>query len=134
LTGRAAYPTFNWHESTAQPAPWEVEPNMVQLTPQAVSKVKELLAAEQKEGFGLRVAIQGGGCSGFQYGLTFENTQRPTDEVIEVEGLKVYIDAMSQMYLQGVRIDYLETLQGAGFKIDNPNSTGTCGCGSSFTV
>lgn len=107
---------------------------MVQLTPQAVSKVKELLAAEQKDGFGLRVAIQGGGCSGFTYGLTFENTQRPTDEVIEVEGLKVYIDAMSQMYLQGVKIDYLETLQGAGFKIDNPNSSGSCGCGSSFSV
>lgn len=107
---------------------------MVQLTPQAVSKVKELLAAEQKDGFGLRVAIQGGGCSGFTYGLTFENTQRPTDEVIEVEGLKVYVDAMSQMYLQGVKIDYLETLQGAGFKIDNPNSSGSCGCGSSFSV
>ena len=107
---------------------------MVELTQQAVSKVKELLAAEQKEGFGLRVAIQGGGCSGFTYGLTFENTQRPTDEVVEVEGLKVYIDAMSQMYLQGVKIDYLETLQGAGFKIDNPNSSGSCGCGSSFSV
>ena len=107
---------------------------MVQLTPQAVSKVKELLAAEQKSGFGLRVAIQGGGCSGFTYGLTFENTQRPTDEVIEVDGLKVYVDAMSQMYLQGVKIDYLETLQGAGFKIDNPNSSGSCGCGSSFSV
>jgi iron-sulfur cluster assembly protein len=107
---------------------------MVQLTPQAVSKVKELLAAEQKEGFGLRVAIQGGGCSGFTYGLTFENTQRPTDEVVEVDGLKVYVDAMSQMYLNGVKIDYLETLQGAGFKIDNPNSSGSCGCGSSFSV
>ena len=107
---------------------------MVELTPQAVTKVKELLAAEQKDGFGLRVAIQGGGCSGFTYGLTFENTQRPTDEVIEVEGLKVYVDAMSQMYLQGVKIDYLETLQGAGFKIDNPNSSGSCGCGSSFSV
>ena len=107
---------------------------MVNLTPQAVSKVKELLAAEQKDGFGLRVAIQGGGCSGFTYGLTFENTQRPTDEVVEVDGLKVYIDAMSQMYLQGVKIDYLETLQGAGFKIDNPNSSGSCGCGSSFSV
>ncbi len=107
---------------------------MVELTPQAVTKVKELLAAEQKDGFGLRVAIQGGGCSGFTYGLTFENTQRPTDEVIEVEGLKVYVDAMSQMYLQGVKIDYLETLQGAGFKIENPNSSGSCGCGSSFSV
>ena len=107
---------------------------MIELTPQAVSKVKQLLASENKEGFGLRVAIQGGGCSGFQYGLTFEDTQRPNDQVLEVDGLKVFVDAMSQMYLQGVKIDYLETLQGSGFKIDNPNSSGTCGCGHSFSA
>jgi len=107
---------------------------MMQLTPQAVTKVKQLLSAEKKEGYGLRVAIQGGGCSGFQYGLTFENEQQPTDQVLEFDGLKVYVDAMSQMYLQGVKIDYLETLQGSGFKIDNPNSSGSCGCGHSFSV
>jgi len=107
---------------------------MLQLTPQAVTKVKQLLAAENKEGYGLRVAIQGGGCSGFQYGLTFENQQQPNDQVLEFDGIKVYVDAMSQMYLQGVKIDYLETLQGSGFKIDNPNSTGSCGCGHSFSV
>jgi iron-sulfur cluster assembly accessory protein len=107
---------------------------MIEITPQAVTKVKALLAAENKNGFGLRVAIQGGGCSGFQYGLTFENEQRPNDQVLEVEGLKVYVDAMSGMYLQGARIDYLETLQGSGFKIENPNSSGSCGCGHSFQV
>jgi len=107
---------------------------MIQVTQQAVVKVKELLAAEKKDGYGLRVAIQGGGCSGFQYGLTFENTQRPNDEVLDFDGLKVYVDAMSQMYLQGAKIDYLETLQGSGFKIDNPNSSGSCGCGHSFSV
>jgi len=107
---------------------------MIEITPQAVTKVKALLAAENKNGFGLRVAIQGGGCSGFQYGLTFENEQRPNDQVLEVEGLKVYVDAMSGMYLEGARIDYLETLQGSGFKIENPNSSGSCGCGHSFQV
>ncbi len=107
---------------------------MMQLTPQAVAKVKQILSTEKKEGYGLRVAIQGGGCSGFQYGLTFDNEQQPTDQVLEFDGLKVYVDAMSQMYLQGVKIDYLETLQGAGFKIENPNSSGSCGCGHSFSV
>lgn len=105
---------------------------MLEMTDRAVSKVKELLAAESKEGFGLRVAIHGGGCSGFQYGLTFENQERDNDNVMEMNGLKVFVDAMSGMYLDGVKIDYVETLEGSGFKIDNPNSTGTCGCGHSF--
>jgi iron-sulfur cluster assembly accessory protein len=105
---------------------------MLEMTDRAVSKVKELLAAESKEGFGLRVAIHGGGCSGFQYGLTFENQQRDNDNVLEMNGLKVFVDAMSGMYLDGVKIDYVETLEGSGFKIDNPNATGTCGCGHSF--
>jgi iron-sulfur cluster assembly accessory protein len=107
---------------------------MIEITPQAVTKVKALLASENKDGFGLRVAIQGGGCSGFQYGLTFDNEQRPNDQVLEFDGLKIFVDAMSGMYLQGARIDYLETLQGSGFKIENPNSSGSCGCGHSFSV
>ena len=92
---------------------------MLQLTDKAVDKVKELLAAENKDGYGLRVAIHGGGCSGFQYGLTFENEERPNDHVIDMSGLKIYVDAMSGMYLEGV-------------KIDNPKASGTCGCGHSF--
>jgi iron-sulfur cluster assembly protein len=107
---------------------------MLEMTDRAVSKVKELLAAESKDGFGLRVAIHGGGCSGFQYGLTFENNQKENDNVMEIDGLKVFVDAMSGMYLDGVKIDYVETLEGSGFKIENPNSTGTCGCGHSFQV
>ena len=107
---------------------------MLQLTDKAVAKVKELVAAENKSGYGLRVAIHGGGCSGFQYGLTFEDTQRPTDQVVEIDGLKVYVDAMSGMYLDGVKIDYIDSLDGSGFKIDNPNSSGTCGCGHSFSA
>jgi iron-sulfur cluster assembly accessory protein len=107
---------------------------MLEMTDRAVFKVKELLAAESKEGYGLRVAIHGGGCSGFQYGLTFENQERDNDNVVEMKGLKVFVDAMSGMYLDGVKIDYVETLEGSGFKIDNPNSSGTCGCGHSFQV
>jgi iron-sulfur cluster assembly accessory protein len=105
---------------------------MIQVTEAAARKVKELLLSEKREGYGLRVAVQGGGCSGFQYGLTFENNVSPNDQVIECDGFKVFVDAMSGMYLEGAKIDYVEGLEGAGFKIDNPNSTGTCGCGHSF--
>jgi len=107
---------------------------MLQLTDRAVIKVKQLLEAEDKQGWGLRVAVQGGGCSGFQYGLTWENEKKENDEVLEFNGLMVYIDAMSGMYLDEVNVDYVDSLQGAGFKIGNPNATGTCGCGSSFSV
>ncbi len=105
---------------------------MIQVTTAAVTKVKELLAAEDRQGFGLRVAVQGGGCAGFQYRLTFEDTQNENDQVVEVDGLKVYVDAMSGMYLEGANIDYVDGLDGSGFKIDNPNATATCGCGHSF--
>ena len=107
---------------------------MLQLTDRAVTKVKQLLEAEDKQGWGLRVAVLGGGCSGFQYGLTWENDKKENDEVLEFNGLKVYVDAMSGMYLGEVNVDYVDSLQGAGFKIGNPNATGTCGCGSSFSV
>jgi len=107
---------------------------MLQLTEKAVSKVKELLAAEAKAGYGLRVAVRGGGCSGFSYGLTFEDKQQPNDQILSFDGLNVYVDAMSGMYLQGVRIDYIDSLEGSGFKIENPSATGTCGCGHSFSA
>ena len=107
---------------------------MLAMTDKAVIKVKELLAEESKQGYGLRVAVHGGGCSGFQYGLTFENEQRENDHVLEMNGLKVFVDAMSGMYLEGVSIDYIDSLEGSGFKIENPSATGTCGCGSSFTA
>jgi iron-sulfur cluster assembly protein len=107
---------------------------MLQLTDKAVSKVKELLAAEAKAGYGLRVAVRGGGCSGFSYGLTFEDKQQPNDQVLSFDGLNVYVDAMSGMYLNGVRIDYIDSLEGSGFKIENHSATGTCGCGHSFSA
>ena len=107
---------------------------MIQMSEKAIGKVKELLVSEDKTGYGLRVAIQGGGCSGFQYGLTFEKETRPNDQVLDMNGLKVYVDAMSGMYLEGVKIDYIESIDGSGFKIENPNATGTCGCGHSFSA
>lgn len=107
---------------------------MLQLTERAAAKVKELMARENKAGYGLRVAVQGGGCSGFQYGLSYEKEQGDNDEVLEFHGLRVYVDAMSKLYLDGVAIDYVDSLQGSGFKIENPRATGTCGCGSSFSV
>lgn len=107
---------------------------MLQLTERAVEKVKQLLTAENKAGYGLRVAVQGGGCSGFQYGLTWENDQKDNDQILEFGGLKVFVDAMSVMYLDEVKIDYVDGLQGSGFQIQNPKATGNCGCGSSFSV
>jgi len=107
---------------------------MLKLTDNAVEKVKSLMARENKVGFGLRVAVQGGGCSGFRYGLTYEKDQKDNDQVLEFDGLKVFVDAMSLMHLDDVTIDYVDGLSGAGFKIDNPRATGTCGCGSSFSM
>ena len=108
---------------------------MVQLTSTAVSKVKEIISQQSPVPVGLRVAVVGGGCSGFSYHMAFENQVNATsDNVYEFEGLKVLVDQMSEMYLEGVSIDYIETLEGSGFKFNNPNVKSTCGCGSSFTV
>ncbi len=107
---------------------------MLTLTERAAIKVKELMARESKVGYGLRVAVQGGGCSGFQYGLSYEKDRGDNDEVLEFHGLHVYVDAMSKQYLDGVSIDYVDSLQGAGFKIENSRSKGSCGCGSSFSM
>jgi len=107
---------------------------MLQLTDQAVDKVKKLLLAENKEGFALRVAVQGGGCSGFQYGMTWEERPTDKDRVLEFGGLKVFLDPMSEIYLEDVKIDYVDSLQDSGFKIHNPKASGSCGCGASFSM
>ena len=107
---------------------------MLTLTESAVTKVKKLMAAESKSDYALRVAVKGGGCSGFEYGLTFEEAKRENDMELEFTGLKVYVDALSNMYLDGVQIDYLDTLQYSGFKIDNPKASGTCVCVHSFSM
>ncbi len=103
-------------------------------TSNAVSKVKEIMAQQNPVPAGLRVGVVGGGCSGFSYSMSFENGAGMMDKTFDFEGLKVFVDATSLMYLKGVSIDYLETLEGAGFKFDNPNVKSTCGCGSSFNV
>ncbi len=107
---------------------------MLQMTPKAVEKVKSLLAAENKAGYGLRVAVRGGGCSGFEYGLTWEDTAQALDQVLEFDGLKVYVDAISSLHVEVLSIDYVDSLAGSGFKIGNPRATGSCGCGSSFSM
>jgi iron-sulfur cluster assembly accessory protein len=114
-------------ETTTKTAP-------ISLTPSAVSKVKEIMAQQNPVPAGLRVGVVGGGCSGFSYSMSFENGAGMMDKVFDMEGLKVYVDATSVMYLNGCIVDYVETLEGAGFKFENPNVKSTCGCGSSFNV
>jgi iron-sulfur cluster assembly accessory protein len=106
----------------------------IELTPKAVEKVKEILTRQQPQPQGLRVSVVGGGCSGFSYQMNFENESNGIDKVFEFDGLKVFVDQASLMYLNGTKIDYIETLEGAGFKFDNPNVKTTCGCGSSFSA
>ena len=107
---------------------------MVQLTEKAVGKVKEIMAQQDPLPAGLRVGVVGGGCSGFSYSMSFENSAGMMDKVFDFDGLKVFVDATSLMYLGGATVDYVETLEGAGFKFENPNVKSTCGCGSSFNA
>ena len=107
---------------------------MLKVTERAVAKVKQLMAADGKEGFGLRVAVLGGGCSGFQYGMSYEQEEKSEDQVVEFDDLRVFVDARSGPFLEEVEIDYVDSLQESGFKIHNPKATGSCGCGSSFSV
>ena len=106
----------------------------VTLTPVAVGKVKEIMSQQSPVPAGLRIGVVGGGCSGFSYSMSFENGQGVMDKVYNFEGLKVFVDATSAMYLNGCVVDYVETLEAAGFKFENPNVKSTCGCGSSFSV
>jgi iron-sulfur cluster assembly protein len=108
----------------------------VQLTPQAAEQVKGFMDAEQVpvESGGLRISVLPGGCSGFKYGLNIEETPLDDDLVFEVQSIRVFVDAFSAQYLNGTTIDYVSGMQGAGFTFENPNATGGCGCGSSFTV
>jgi len=106
----------------------------VTLTPNAVAKVKEIMAQQNPVPAGLRIGVQGGGCSGFSYAMSFENSAGMMDKTFDIDGVKVFVDATSAMYLNGCTVDYVETLEGAGFKFDNPNVKSTCGCGSSFSV
>jgi iron-sulfur cluster assembly accessory protein len=108
---------------------------MINVSEMAAGKIAELLAEEQKAGSGLRVFVQGGGCSGFQYGLMIEeNGQGTGDQVFESNGIRLYVDPISIRYLNGAEVDFVDTITGGGFTIKNPNATSTCGCGQSFSV
>lgn len=100
----------------------------------AVEKVRELIAEEENPDLKLRVFVTGGGCSGFQYGFSFDENQEDDDTVVERDGIKLLVDSMSYQYLVGATIEYLEGLQGSQFVVQNPNASSTCGCGSSFSI
>ncbi len=107
---------------------------MITLTDKGAEKVREFLAAQETtETAGLRVGVRGGGCSGFQYQLAFDD-QRDDDTIFEDHGIKLLVDGQSLPYIEGAVVDYIESLQGAGFQVNNPNVVAACGCGSSFRV
>ena len=112
----------------------ESDPFMMNVTDAAVAKVKDFAAKmPEAKGKALRVFIQGGGCSGFQYGFTFDDA-KPNDYVLKVQDIDVVVDKASSMKLHNATVDWIEDMRGAGFAVENPNASGGCGCGSSFTV
>lgn len=107
----------------------------ITVTPTAITEVQKFMTEQgASDAAGLRVAVLPGGCSGFQYGLNIEDEAEGDDEVYEVEGIRVFVDPFSSQYLDGVEIDYVTTMMGAGFTFKNPNASGGCGCGSSFNA
>ena len=107
--------------------------DLVTLTENAIKKIKEIMEKENKNGYGLRMRVMGGGCSGLTYNLNIEKESNDKDHVLITNGLRVYIDRKSLVYLNGIELDYVETLTESGFKFNNPNAKKTCGCGSSFS-
>ena len=107
---------------------------MLTITSLAATKVQEFLAQNGRPEAALRVRVVGGGCSGFQYQLALDDAPSEGDEVFELEGVKLLVDQRSYLYLDGTQIDYVEDIMGSGFRFNNPNSTGSCGCGESFQV
>ena len=114
--------------------PQSFTPEPIRITENAASKVRALIEEEGNDELKFRVFVTGGGCSGFQYGFAFDETSAEDDARIERDGIVVIIDAMSYPYLVGAELDYEEGLQGAKFKVENPNASSTCGCGSSFSI
>ena len=102
------------------------------ITTEAAAKVRELLEDRELEGYALRVFVQGGGCSGLSYGMGFENNIYEQDRVVESDGVRLVIDPTSLMYMEGSEIDYVDSLMGGGFAVNNPNAVAGCGCGNSF--
>ena len=120
--------------ATTAPAQETVNQAPITLTSQAIAKVREIMATQDPVPAGLRIGVAGGGCSGFQYSMAFENQSGMMDKIFSFDDLKIFVDATSLMYLKGCVVDYVETLEASGFKFDNPNVKSTCGCGSSFSV
>lgn len=120
--------------ATATPEIAQVKSTPLNFTDSAVAKVREIMATQDPLPAGLRIGVVGGGCSGFQYSMSFENAAGMMDKVMNFDGLKVFVDATSLMYLNGCLVDYVETLEAAGFKFENAAVKSTCGCGSSFSV
>jgi iron-sulfur cluster assembly protein len=106
---------------------------MITLTDRAAAEIKSLLEKNEKPDAMLRVFVAGGGCSGFQYGMSLEDAMMEGDAETEINGVKVIVDPRSAMYIQGAEVDFVESMMGGGFKIENPNAASSCGCGSSFT-
>ena len=107
---------------------------MITLTDDAIVKVQEILTSQEPQPAGLRIAVVGGGCSGFSYSMAFENNPQMLDKTYTYGGLKVFVDQASLLYLDGAQVDYVESIEGSGFKFSNPNTKSTCGCGSSFSA
>jgi iron-sulfur cluster assembly accessory protein len=107
---------------------------VIQLTEGAVTKVREILSSQEPKPAGLRISVVGGGCSGFSYSMAFETTPQMLDKTYKFGELNVFVDSASMLYLDGAEVDYVETLEGSGFKFNNPNVKSTCGCGSSFNA
>jgi iron-sulfur cluster assembly accessory protein len=120
--------------ATVTPVQEAVKKAPLTLSPTAIAKVREIMATQDPLPAGLRIGVVGGGCSGFQYSMAFENQAGMMDKVFSFEDLKVFVDATSLMYLNGCNVDFVETVEAAGFKFDNPNVKSTCGCGSSFSA
>lgn len=112
----------------------ETEALNMTLTEKAIEQIKTLLARDNRKDHGLRVSVADGGCSGFSYKLDFAKEEAPGDLVLELDNLKVYVDPNSVAHLKGTTIDYVTSLYGGGFKFTNPNASGTCGCGTSFSA
>jgi iron-sulfur cluster assembly protein len=109
-----------------------IEQATITLSNEALTHLKNLLEKEASPDLGLRVYVSGGGCSGLQYGMAFDDQVRPGDEIVEQQGVKVFVDDFSAPYLRGSEIDYVDSLMGAGFTVHNPNAVKSCSCGTSF--
>ncbi len=107
---------------------------MISLTDRAIDKVREFIGQQEEPYEGIRVAVVAGGCSGFEYKMNLERASREDDQVLTLDGVKVFVDEQSMLYLDGTQIDFIESVKGSGFSFHNPNAKGTCGCGESFNA